>query len=183
MLLVGLAGRRVLVLVEISLLAVPVLWLLLKPVMLLIDGSLLIFRFLLAFVLMLGWLMLLVRLLVNPLGLRAGWDTPDRSSSSSSRLIQDVWDVYRDDLGVVPEEVVHALRSAASRSAVDDFWSIWSKNAEAGLFRAYALAGGHTNAGRSAFLGRGLFRIRRQASGRQSCWWYGLEQVFSCLPR
>ena len=39
---------------------------------------------------------------------------------------------------------------------VDDFWSIWSQNAEAGLFRAYALAGGPTAAGdSSAFLGRG----------------------------
>ena len=60
-------------------------------------------------------------------------DTPDRSSSSSSRIVQDVWDVYRDVLGVVPDEVVGALRDAASRSAVDDFWSIWSQNAEAGL--------------------------------------------------
>ena len=32
-----------------------------------------IFRFLLAFVLMLGWLMLLVRLLVSPFGLLVGW--------------------------------------------------------------------------------------------------------------
>ena len=57
-------------------------------------------------------------------------DTPDRSSSSSSRIVQDVWDVYRDVLGVVPEQVVLALRDAASRSSVDDFWSIWGKNAE-----------------------------------------------------
>ena len=64
-------------------------------------------------------------------------DTPDRSSSSSSRVVQDVWDVYRDVLGVVSDEVVRALRDAASRSAVDDFWSIWSRNAEAGFFRAY----------------------------------------------
>ena len=92
-------------------------------------------------------------------------DTPDRSSSSSSRVVQDVWDVYRDVLGVVPEEVVCALRDAASRSAVDDFWSIWSKNAEAGLFRAYALAGGPTDAGSSAFLGRGLLRIRNRRLG------------------
>ena len=26
-------------------------------------------------------------------------DTPDRSSSSSTRVVQDVWDVYRDELG------------------------------------------------------------------------------------
>ena len=56
---VGLVGRRVLVLVKISLLAVLVLWPLRKPVMLLIDGSLLIFLSLVVFVLMLGWLMLL----------------------------------------------------------------------------------------------------------------------------
>ena len=48
-------------------------------------------------------------------------DTPDRSSSSSSRVVQDVWDVYRDVLGVVPDEVVRSLRDAATRSAIDDF--------------------------------------------------------------
>ena len=94
-------------------------------------------------------------------------DTPDRSSSSSSRIVQDVWDIYRDVLGVVPDDVVLALRDAASRSAAEDFWSIWSKNAEAGLFRAYALAGGPIAAGSSAFLGRGLLRIlSRRFGGR-----------------
>ena len=76
-------------------------------------------------------------------------DTPDRSSSSSTRIVQDVRDVYRDELGVVPNDVVLALRDAVTRSAVDDFWSIWSENAEAGLFRACALAGGPTTAGSS----------------------------------
>ena len=33
-------------------------------------------------------------------------DTPDRSSSSSSRVVQDVWDVHRDELEVVPDDVV-----------------------------------------------------------------------------
>ena len=95
-------------------------------------------------------------------------DTPDRSSSSSSRIVQDVWDVYRDVLGVVPEQVIHALRDAASRSSVDDFWSIWSKNAEAGLLHAYTLAGGPIAAGNSAFLGRGRLRIRRRRLGGQA---------------
>ena len=75
----------------------------------------------------------------QPLWPACWMDTPDRSSSSSSRIVQDVWDVYRDVLGVVPDDVVLALRDAVSRSSVNDFWSIWSKNAEAGLFRAYAL--------------------------------------------
>ena len=94
-------------------------------------------------------------------------DTPDRSPSSATRVVQDVWDVYRDELGVVPEEVVLSLRNAVSRSSVDDFWSIWSRSVEAGLFRAYPKAGGSTEAGNSAFLGRGLLRIRsRHLGGR-----------------
>ena len=92
-------------------------------------------------------------------------DTPDRSSSSSSRVVQDVWDVYRDVLGVVPGEVVLSLRDAATRSAIDDFWSIWSKNAEAGLFRAYTLAGGPVTGDNSVFLGRGSLRIRHRRLG------------------
>ena len=50
----------------------------------------------------------------------------------------------------MPPDVVLALRDAVSRVCVDDFWSIWSQNAEAGLFRAYCRAGGSTEAGRSA---------------------------------
>ena len=69
--------------------------------------------------------------------------------------------------GWFPDDVVLALRDVVSRSAVDDFWFFWSSNAEAGLFRACALAGGPTSAGRSAFLGRGLLRIRsRRLGGR-----------------
>ena len=53
-------------------------------------------------------------------------------------------------------------------SFADDFWTIWSKSAEAGLFRAYCRAGGLTEAGSSALLGRGLFRIRRRRLGRRA---------------
>ena len=41
-------------------------------------------------------------------------DAPDRSSSSSTRVVQDVWGIYRDVLGAVPEEVVLSLRDAVS---------------------------------------------------------------------
>ena len=95
-------------------------------------------------------------------------DTPGGSSSSSTRVVQDIWDVYRDELGVEPDEVVLALRCAASRSSVDDFWSFWSGSAEAGLFRAYSTA---TEAGSSAFLGRGLLRIRNRRLGGRAVWW------------
>ena len=94
-------------------------------------------------------------------------DTPDRSASSVSRAVQDAWDVYRDELGLVPPDVVLALRDAVSWSCVDDFWTIWSKGAEAGLLGACCKAGGPTVAGSSAFLGRGLLRIRsRRLGGR-----------------
>ena len=73
MLLVGLVGRRVLVLVGIFLWAVLVLLLLLRFFMSLIGGSLLTFQDLLAFVLVLGLLMLLALLLVGLFGLHAGW--------------------------------------------------------------------------------------------------------------
>ena len=50
---------------------------------------------------------------------------------------------------------------------MDDFWSIWSRRAEEGLVRAFSQAGGPTVAGSSAFLGRGLLRIRsRRLGGR-----------------
>ena len=81
-------------------------------------------------------------------------------------------------LGVVPDDVVLALRDAVSRSAVDDFWSIWSKNAEAGLFRAYALAGGPTAAGSSAFLGRGLLRIRSRRLGGRAVGGTGSSRLY-----
>ena len=92
-------------------------------------------------------------------------DTPDRSSSSSTRVVHDVWGIHGEELGVVPEDVILALGDAVSRSSVDDFWSIWSSKAEAGLFRAYSQAGGPTAAGSSAFLGRGLLRIRSRRLG------------------
>ena len=92
-------------------------------------------------------------------------DTPDRSTSSTIRVVQDVWDVYRDELGVVLDDVVLALRDAASRSSVDDLWSFGSRSAEDGLIRAHSKAGGPTEAGSTTFLGRGLPRIHSRRPG------------------
>ena len=105
-------------------------------------------------------------------------DTPGTSSLSSTRVVQNVWDVYGDELGVVPEEVVIALRDAASRSSVDDFWSIWSRSAELGLFRAYCKAGGPTQASSSAFLGRGLLRIRSRRLGDRAVGGRGSSRLY-----
>ena len=131
------------------------------------GGSITTSLYLRAFALMLGWLMLLVRWFVILSGPACWLDTPDWSSSSSSRVVQDVWDVCRGELGVVRGDVVLALRDAVSRSSVDDFWSIWSRSAEDGLFRACSKAGGPTQAGSATFLGRALPRIRsRRLGGR-----------------
>ena len=104
---------------------------------------------------MLGWLdVACPRRYVKRSGLLVGWIIligPPRQLLVLSR-------VYREELGVVPAEVVLALRDAVSMSSVGDFWSTWSrhaeaglfrasKNAEAGLFRAYCRAGGPTAAG------------------------------------
>ena len=59
--------------------------------------------------------------------------TTEKSSSSVTRVVQDAWDVYRDEVAAVQPDVVLALRDAVSRSCVDDFWTIWTKSAEAGL--------------------------------------------------
>ena len=67
--------------------------------------------------------------------LPACWiDTHDRSSSSVARAVQDAWDVYGDELGVVPLDIVLALRDAVSRSCVHDFLTLWSKSAEGWSF-------------------------------------------------
>ena len=135
--------------------------------MLLIGGSLLTFQFLLAFVLVLGWLMLLARLLVSPFGLLVGCTLlmgflrrPLVRFRISGMSVGRSLELFLRMLCLL-------LGDAVSRSAVDDFWSIWSKNAEAGLFRAYSLAGGPIAAGSSASLGRGLQPIRcRRLGGR-----------------
>ena len=52
------------------------------------------------------------------------------------------------------------------------------RHAEAGLFRAYALAGGPTAAGSSAFLGRGLLRIRSRRLGGRAVGGQGSSRLY-----
>ena len=54
----------------------------------------------------------------QPLRLACWIDTPDGSSSSVSRAVQDAWDIYREELGVVPPDVVLAIRDAVAGSSV-----------------------------------------------------------------
>ena len=71
-----------------------------------------------------------------------------------------------------------ALKDAVSRSSVDDFLSIRSQNAEAVFFRAYCRAGGPTEGGSSAFLGRGLLRIRSRRLGGKAVGHSGASRLY-----
>ena len=116
------------------------------------------------------------RVVCQPIWLACWLDTLDRSSSSSTRVVQDVWDTHRDVLGAVPDEVVLALRDAVSRSSVDDFWSIWSRSAEEGLFLAYSQASWRSHS--SAILGRGLLRIRSRRLGGRAAGGTGSSRLY-----
>ena len=59
-----------------------------------------------------------------------------------------------------------------SRSSVDDFWSIWSKNTEAGVLS------GPWSRCRSAFIGRGLLRIRRRRLGGRAVGGSGSSRLY-----
>ena len=129
--------RLVLVLAGISLLVVREPLPLLMPALLLIDGSFLIFRSLLAFVLMLGWRMLPALLLVNPFGPPPGWILLIGLLRHPLALFR----MFGMLTGMCLELFLMMLFLPFSRFAVDDFWCIWSDGAEAGLCRAYSLAG------------------------------------------
>ena len=45
-------------------------------------------------------------------------DTPNRSSFSASRAAQDAWDIYREELGLLPPDLVLPLRDEYDRSDV-----------------------------------------------------------------
>ena len=79
---------------------------------------------------------------------------------------------------MVLPDIVDALGGAYDRSSVDDFGSVWSEGAEAGLFRAYCWAGGPTSAGIYPYLGRGRLRIRRRWLGGKSAGGAGSTRLY-----
>ena len=103
---------------------------------------------------------------IHPIWPACWIDTPDRSSSSTTGIVQDAWDIYGEELEVVPHELVHRLRVAYDRSSVDDFRFAWSTVAEESLFRAYCSAGGPDNP--QMYLERGKLRVRIRRLGGQS---------------
>ena len=167
MLLASSGWRIVLVLVGTSLSVVLIRWLLLLLVTSRIGGSLFIFLSLPASAFVVG--------LLGPVVSQPVLTGPPHLYLVRSRMSGiSNW----DEPGLVPPAVVLALRDAFDRSDVDDFWFIWSENAEAGLFSAYCEAGGPIAAGSSAFLGRGLLRIRSRRLGGRAVGGRGASRLY-----
>ena len=56
-------------------------------------------------------------------------------------MVQGIGDIYREELGTVPPDLILALRSAFDMICVDEFWKVWSAGAEAGLLRLLSAGG------------------------------------------
>ena len=72
----------------------------------------------------------------------------DHSRSSPSVEVQNSWDAYCQELSCVPIRVREKRRQECDGSDVYAAWQIWSREAEAGLVRAFDAAGGPALAGR-----------------------------------
>ena len=94
-------------------------------------------------------------------------DTLDRSSLSESEIVHDSGNIYRKELGVVPPDLILALRAAFVNGSVDEFWDAWSAGAGAGLLRACHRAVCLVASGIQAFLGRGRLRTRKRRLGEE----------------
>ena len=90
----------------------------------------------------------------------ASWlQCPDRSRSSTSREVQDIWDVYIREVGFVPFAIREQLFRLCNSPDVDSSWLLWSRGAEASLARAYLAAGGPPLSNPSSYVGRGSLSI------------------------
>ena len=102
-------------------------------------------------------------------------------------------DIYAEELGTVPPDLVLALRSAFDRNCVDEFWSVWSAGSEVGLLRSCRRAGGPSFLASRPSLVVALCRsggvdwVARLLGGGGSCKWYRVARgddvdVSSSLP-
>ena len=80
-------------------------------------------------------------------------------------------DVYAEESGTVPPDLVLALRSAFDWNCVDEFWSVWSAGSEVGLLRSCRRAGG------SLFWPPGLRWSWHSADPAASTGWQGCWEV------
>ena len=95
----------------------------------------------------------------SPLWPACWLDCLDRSRSSQSREVQNIWDVYIQEVGLVPCEVREKLFTLCNSPNLDAPWLLWSREAEASLARAYLSAGGPLLSNPSSYVGRGSFHL------------------------
>ena len=101
----------------------------------------------------------------SPLWPACWLNCPDRSRSSQSNEVQYIWDVYIQEVGIVPFEVRGKLIQLCNSSDVDSSWLLWSREAEASLARAYLAAGGPPLSNPGSYVGRGSLSICTIAFG------------------
>ena len=95
----------------------------------------------------------------SPLWPACWLNCPDRSRSSQSHEVRDIWDVYIREVGFVPLEVRSHLFRLCNSPDVDSSWLLWSREAEASLARAYLSAGGPPLSNPGSYVGRGYLSI------------------------
>ena len=95
----------------------------------------------------------------SPLWPACWLQVPDRSRSSGSPEVRDIWDVYIREVGFVPLAVREQLFRLCNSPDVDSSWLLWSREAEASLARAYLSAGGPSLSGPSSYVGRGSLSL------------------------
>ena len=87
-------------------------------------------------------------------------DTPDGSSSSASKVVQNTWDIYSEELETVPPDLILALRSAFDRKGVDG--SSGLRVLRLVFLGAYHRAGGLVASGFQVAGGSELRRVSRE---------------------
>ena len=80
-------------------------------------------------------------------------------------MVQNIWDVYIQEVGFVPREVREQLFIACNPADVDASWLLWSREAEASLARAYLSAGGPSLSTSSSYVDRGQLSLRTMRLG------------------
>ena len=95
----------------------------------------------------------------SPLWPACWLNCPDRSRSFPSPEVQNIWDVYIQEVGFVPCEVRDKLFTLCNSPDVDASWLSWSREAEASLARAYLSAGGPPLSNPGSYVGRGSLSI------------------------
>ena len=91
----------------------------------------------------------------------------DRTRSSSSEMVKNIWDVYLQQLSSMPTRVREQLRQTCDSNDEDAAWRLWSCEAEACLIRAHQAAGRPALA-RADSIGRGKLSLcDRRLGGRR----------------